>query len=62
MDKSEKDVCSIRIMFPVDSDEQAFDCRKKIQSALSGIPDTHTDFRIVSGRLLTPLNPNGVTR
>ncbi|GAI82563.1 unnamed protein product, partial [marine sediment metagenome] len=27
--------CTIRIMFPVESDEQAIDCKKKVKEALS---------------------------
>lgn len=42
------EICSIRIMFPVKSDEQALDCKKKIKDALSDVPDVQTQFSIMS--------------
>ena len=48
MDNSQKEVCTLRIMFPVESDEQALDCKKKIGVALSDIPETQTQFSITS--------------
>ena len=45
-------------MFPVESDEQAFDCKKKVQDMLSTIPDTRVDFRIIAGGLPIPNKQN----
>jgi len=48
-----KQVCSIRIMFPVDTDEQAIDYKKKINDVLSNIPQARIEFSLMSV-------PNGV--
>ncbi len=34
MDSTKKEVCTIQIMFPVDSDDQALDYKKKIAEIL----------------------------
>lgn len=34
-----KEVCELRIMFPVDSGEQTLDIRRKIQEVLAELPD-----------------------
>lgn len=41
-----KEVCSIRIMFPVESDEQAIEYKKKITALLAEIPDVQIHFTI----------------
>lgn len=41
-----KEVCSIRIVFPVTSDEQAIEYKKKISYILLEIPDAHIDFSL----------------
>jgi len=51
MDKQDKEVCSINIMFPVDSDEQAIDCKKKVKAALSDMPDAQVRFMIMPSPL-----------
>jgi len=43
-----KEVCSIRIMFPVETDEQALDAKKKISEALSDISGVRIDFNLVT--------------
>lgn len=43
-----KEICSIRIMFPVTSDEQAIEYKKKISVLLSDIPNAHIEFSIRS--------------
>lgn len=40
------EVCTIRIAFPVESDEQALACKKKVSEALSDIPDVGIHFSI----------------
>lgn len=50
-----QEFCTIRIMFPVKSDEEAIDCKKKIAAAISDKPEAQTDFRITS----MPLIPRG---
>ncbi|GAH96919.1 unnamed protein product, partial [marine sediment metagenome] len=39
-----KQVCSIRIMFPVDTDEQAIGYKKKIGDVLADIPQARIEF------------------
>lgn len=48
MEQPKKEVCSIRIMFPVETDEQAIDYKKKIATLLAEIPEAQIDFRIMS--------------
>ncbi len=55
MDKPEKEICTIRIMFPVESDEQALDCKKKIKEALADIPEVQTQFAIMNKPTLPPM-------
>lgn len=43
-----KQVCSIRIMFPVDTDEQAIECKKKIAVALSEIKNAQINFSLMN--------------
>jgi len=50
----EQEICSIRIMFPVQSDEQAIEYKKKITAILSEIPDVQIQFSLMSGRPTTP--------
>lgn len=47
-EKSKAEVCSIRIIFPVQSDEQALECKKKISEALSDITDVQIQFSIMT--------------
>ena len=42
------EICSIRIMFPVQSDEQAIEYKKKISALLAEIPDVHIQFSIMN--------------
>jgi len=42
------EICSIRIMFPVTSDEQAIEYKKKIQSVLSDNPEAQIQFSIAT--------------
>ncbi|GAG54129.1 unnamed protein product [marine sediment metagenome] len=50
MEQPKQEICSIRIMFPVTSDEQAIDYKKKISAMLKDIPDATIQFSIISGR------------
>ena len=46
MEQDKRDICSIRIMFPVNSDEQAIEYKKKITALLSDIPDAVIQFAL----------------
>ena len=48
MGEPKRDICSIRIMFPVESDEQAIDCKKKIAVLLAEIPDAQMQFSLMN--------------
>lgn len=56
MDNVHPEICTIRIMFPVTSDEQALDCKKRIRESLKDIPDVQTQFSIMD----TPIRPNAL--
>lgn len=40
------EVCSIRISFPVDSDDQAIEYKKKIGEVLAPIPTSRIEFTL----------------
>jgi len=44
----EPEICTIRIVFPVESDEQAIEFKKKIKALLADIPDSAIQFAIMS--------------
>lgn len=46
MDNDKKELCSIRVMFPVASDEDAIKAKHKLQEALADIPDVNIQFSI----------------
>lgn len=51
MDENEKkiqskQICSMRIMFPVESDEQAIEYKRKITDALSDKPEARIEFSL----------------
>jgi len=43
-----KEICSITVAFPVVSDDEAIDVKKKIGEVVKHIPDARVDFRIMS--------------
>lgn len=49
-------VCSIRIAFPVDSDEEAIKIKKQVDTIFAGKADSNIQFSILSGR---PQMPGG---
>lgn len=55
MDKDQKEICSIRIMFPVESDDEAIAVKKKVGELLKDIPDSHIEFSIHTMALRTPI-------
>jgi hypothetical protein len=57
MAQDNKQICTIKIAFPVVSDEQALNIKKAITEALKDIPDANTQFSLMNlptGRLLPP--------
>ena len=46
----QKEVCTIRIMFAVDSDEDAIKCKRKIAEVLKDIPQVRFDFGLSPAR------------
>jgi len=49
-------ICTIRIMFPVDTDEQAISYKRKINDVLADIPNARVEFALMSR---PPLMPDG---
>jgi len=58
MDKLKQEICSIRIMFPAESDEQAIEYKKKLSALLAEIPDAHIDFNLMERNTKVPTPPN----
>ncbi len=48
------EICIIKIMLPVTSDEIAIDKKRKIAEILSDIPEAQIDFRLMSGKPQIP--------
>ncbi|KKM71583.1 hypothetical protein LCGC14_1429140 [marine sediment metagenome] len=48
MEQSKSEVCSIRILFPVESDEQAIEYKKKIDTILSEVKDVQINFGLTT--------------
>lgn len=48
MDNDKKELCTIRIIFPVESDEKAIEYKRKIAVILAEIPDAQTQFNLTS--------------
>jgi len=44
---TDSEICTMRIMFPVTSDEQAIEYKKKINALLSEIPDASLQFSLM---------------
>lgn len=49
-------VCSIRIMFPVETDEQAIEYKKKIGAILADIPHARIEFTLMP----VPITPTAL--
>jgi len=48
MEKSNQQVCSIRIMFPVTSDDEAIKYKKAIVELLASIPEANIQFGLMT--------------
>ena len=48
MEQPKQEICTFRIMFPVESDEQAIDYKKKIAAMLSDIEGVQVEFKIIT--------------
>ncbi len=48
MDNEKTQVCSIRIMFPVDTDEQAIEYKRKISAVLENIQESRIEFSLTT--------------
>ena len=55
MESPKQEICSIRIMFPVQSDEQAIGYKKKIAALLAEIPEAQIQFSLMSSPAPMPL-------
>lgn len=48
MGKPNQELCSIRIMFPVESDEQAIGLKRKIDALLAEVSDAQIQFSLAN--------------
>ncbi len=48
MGQDNTEICTIRMMFPVESDEQAIAFKKKISVILAEIPDAQMQFSLAT--------------
>lgn len=48
MEQDKKELCTIRIMFPVESDEQAIEYKRKITALMTDIPQARIEFSFVT--------------
>lgn len=55
MPDTKKEICSIRIMFPTESDEQALDCKRKIKEVLAEIADVQIQFSLMDAPTRPPV-------
>ena len=51
MDQPKEQICTIRIMFPVKTDEQAIEYKKKIAAVLIEIPEAQLQFSLMSAAM-----------
>lgn len=51
MEQGKMEICTIKIMFPVESDEKAIEYKKKITDILSDVPDATIQFSLMAARL-----------
>ena len=52
--KPQPEVCIIKIVFPIASDEEAIKVKQKIAAILAEIPETVINFSLMSGRPPVP--------
>ena len=55
METPKKEICTIRIMFPVDSDAEAIEIKAKIKEVLGDKPDAQIQFGLMSGQSPRPI-------
>lgn len=58
-EKSKKELCTITVMFPVDTDEEAIAIKKKVQEALKGIVNPQLRFTLTPSAMLRNIKPDG---
>ena len=57
MAQDKTELCTIRIIFPVNSDEQAIEVKKKISALLDDVPDAQIQFSIMNAPRGRPIAP-----
>lgn len=60
MDKPKQEICQIKIMFPVVSDEEAIEYKKKITAVLADISQARIDFSLSVIPSRADLNASGL--
>jgi len=46
-EKTPNQICTISIVFPIEADDKAIECKKKISEVISDLPEARVDFRIM---------------
>ncbi len=52
---TDSEICNIRIMFPIESDEQAIAYKKQIREILSDVEDVQIQFAIMTAPSRPPM-------
>ena len=55
MEQPKQEICTIRIVFPVDSDEQAIEYKKRILEVLKDNPDAQVHFALMPSPTNMPM-------
>ncbi|MBA7708146.1 hypothetical protein ES703_117038 [subsurface metagenome] len=58
MENPAKEICTIRIVFPVSSDEDGIKVKAQIKEILSDRPDAQTQFSLMSMPNAVDIRPN----
>ena len=48
MPQDKSQICTLRIMFPVTSDEAAIEAKHKVEAALADVPDATIQFALMA--------------
>lgn len=59
MEQDKQDVCGIRVSFPVKSDEQAIEYKKKITVIFADLPEAQIQFSLLSVQIPVKPEQNG---
>ena len=58
-DQTQSQLCTLRIAFPVESDDEAMAVKKKISEILAGVKDAQVNFSLVNARAAMTMPARG---